>query len=85
MENGRLRSAQKSKQPGLSSTTVRSSHMMLHNALDRAVKERLIPGSPTEDRIIPKFQKQEMKILHPKGIKSYLVAAEKRASCPCSI
>ena len=43
MENGRLRKAQKSKQPGLSSTTVRGIHMMLHNALDRAVKERLIP------------------------------------------
>ena len=78
MENGRLRKAQKSKQPGLSSTTVRGIHMMLHNALDRAVKERLILRNPTEDCIIPKVQKQEMKILHPEDMKAYLEAAEKR-------
>ena len=36
-ENGRLRKSQKSKQPGLSNSTVRGIHMMLHNALDRAV------------------------------------------------
>ena len=82
MENGRLRKAQKSKQPGLSSTTVRGIHMMLHNALDRAVKERLILRNPTEDCIIPKIQKQEMKILHPEDMKSYLEAAEKRGVLP---
>ena len=82
MENGRLRKAQKSKQPGLSSTTVRGIHMMLHNALDRAVKERLILRNPTEDCIIPKIQKQEMKILHPEDMKAYLAAAEKRGVLP---
>ena len=78
MENGRLRKAQKSKQPGLSSTTVRGIHMMLHNALDRAVKERLILRNPTVACFIPKVQKQEMKILHPEDMKAYLEAAEKR-------
>lgn len=82
MENGRLRKAQKSKQPGLSSTTVRGIHMMLHNALDRAVKERLILRNPTEDCIIPKIQKREMKILHPEDMKAYLEAAEKRGLLP---
>lgn len=82
MENGRLRKAQKSKQPGLSNTTVRGIHMMLHNALDRAVKERLILRNPTEDCIIPKIQKQEMKILHPEDMKAYLEAAEKRGVLP---
>ena len=82
MENGRLRKAQKSKQPGLSSTTVRGIHMMLHNALDRAVKERLILRNPTEDCIIPKVQKQEMIILHPEDMKAYLEAAEKRGVLP---
>ena len=57
-ENGRLRKSQKSKKPGLSSSTVRGIHMMLHNALDRAVKERLILRNPTEDCIIPKIQKR---------------------------
>ena len=41
-EHGRLREAQKGKQPGLSDSTIRGIHTMLHNALDRAVKERLI-------------------------------------------
>ena len=37
-EHGRLREAQKGKQPGLSDSTIRGIHTMLHNALDRAVK-----------------------------------------------
>ena len=36
--NGRLRKVQKKEKPGLSNSTVRGIHMMLHNALDRAVK-----------------------------------------------
>ena len=70
-ENGRLRKSKK-QQSGLSNATVRGIHMMLHNALDRAVKERLILRNPTEDCIIPKIQKQEMKILHPEDMKAYL-------------
>ena len=53
--NGRLRKVQKKKKPGLSNSTVRGIHMMLHNALDRAVKEKLILSSPTENCIIPKI------------------------------
>ena len=56
--------------------------MMLHNALDRAVKERLILRNPTEDCIIPKIQKQEMKILRPEDMKAYLEAADKRGVLP---
>ena len=81
-ENGRLRECQKRKQPGLSGSTVRGIHMMLHNALDRAVKERLLLRNPTEDCIIPKLEKQEMKILHPADMKAYLEAADKRGVLP---
>ena len=77
LENGRLREAQKEKKPGLSNSTVRGIHMMLHNALDRAVRERLILRNPTEDCIIPKLEKKEMKILRPEDIKAYLAAAER--------
>ena len=80
-ENGRLRKSKK-QQSGLSNATVRGIHMMLHNALDRAVKERLILRNPTEDCIIPKIQKQEMKILHPEDMKVYLEAADKRGVLP---
>lgn len=81
-ENGRLREVQKAKKPGLSNATVRGIHMMLHNALDRAVKERLILRNPTEDCIIPKIEKQEMKILHPEDMSAYLQAADKRGVLP---
>ena len=42
MENGRIDRKSGHGNPGLSSTTVRSLHLMLHNAFERAVKERLI-------------------------------------------
>lgn len=74
-EGGILQKEQKAKRPGLSSATVRGIHMMLHNALDRAVKERLILRNPTEDCIILKLEKQEMKILKPEDMKAYLTAA----------
>lgn len=82
LANGRLWEVQKSKSPGLSNSTVRGIHMMLHNALDRAVKERLILCNPTEDCIIPKIEKQEMKILHPEDMSAYLKAADQRGILP---
>ena len=81
-EHGRLREAQKGKQPGLSDSTIRGIHTMLHNALDRAVKERLIARNPADDCIPPKIPKHEMKILPPEQIKSYLTAADQRGVLP---
>ena len=81
-EHGRLREAQKGKQPGLSDSTIRGIHTMLHNALDRAVKERLIVRNPANDCIPPKILKHEMKILPPEQIKSYLTAADQRGVLP---
>ena len=81
-EHGRLREAQKGKQPGLSDSTIRGIHTMLRNALDRAVKERLIVRNPADDCIPPKIPKHEMKILPPEQIKSYLTAAEQRSVLP---
>ena len=82
MESGRTRGKSGHGNPGLSSTTVRSLHLMLHNALNRAVKERLILRNPTEDCIAPKVQKFEMQILQPEHIKTYLDAADKRGLLP---
>ena len=45
LESGRIHVG-KNQNKGLSSTTVHSVHLMLHCALDRAVKERLIPEIP---------------------------------------
>ena len=81
MESGRTNRKSGHGNPGLSST-IRSLHPMLHNALNRAVKERLILRTPTEDCIAPKVQKFEMQILQPEHIKIYLDAAEKRGLLP---
>ena len=82
MENGRIDRKSGHGNPGLSSTTVRSLHLMLHNAFERAVKERLIPRNPTEDCIAPKIQKFEIQILQPEHIKEYLNAANARGLLP---
>lgn len=81
MESGRQKKS-KTKGKGLSSTTVRSLHLMLHCALKQAVKERLILRNPTEDCTAPKAQKIEMKILPPEHISAYLAAAEKHNALP---
>lgn len=82
MENGRIDRKSGHGNPGLSSNTVRSLHLMLHSALERAVKERLILRNPTEDCIAPKVQKIEMQILPPKHIKDYLDAADRQGLLP---
>lgn len=64
LENGRIHVG-KNQSKGLSTTTVRSVHLMLHAALDRAVKERLIPRNPCENCIVPKPRKLDMKVLSP--------------------
>ena len=75
-EHGRIREAQKEKNPGLSASYVRGLHMMMHNCLNRAVKERLILRNPAEDCIPPKVTKTEMKVLKVENIGAYLKAAE---------
>ena len=77
LENGRLRKKQR-KHPGLSGSTVRGVHIMLHSALDRAVKERLLIRNPADGCVVPKVQHQEMKTLQPENLKAYLDAAERR-------
>ena len=81
MENGRVHIG-KSGNPGLSSTTVRSVHLMLHSAFERARKEKLIVANPTEDCIAPKPRKIEMKILPQEHIRAYLDAARDRDLLP---
>ena len=81
LESGRIHVGKKQGK-GLSTTTVHSVHLMLHCALDRAVKERLISRNPCEDCIVPKPRKLEMKILPPEHMKAYLEAAEARGLLP---
>ena len=78
LENGRTRNQQRKKKPGLSGSTVRGVHIMLHSALDRAVKERLLIRNPADSCVVPKVQHQEMKTMQPEDLKAYLDAAERR-------
>ena len=61
-ENGRV-SEHYEKGNALSDTFIRRVHMMLHQALDVAVRERLIPKNPTEGTIIPKVNYAPKQIL----------------------
>ena len=81
-EHGRTRKEQKEKTPGLSNAYVRGMHTMIHNCLDRAVKEKLIPYNPSDDCIVPKLQKKEMKILKPEDMAAYLKEADNRGVLP---
>ena len=81
-EHGRIRKEQKDKTPGLSVTYIRGLHTMLRGCLDRAVREHLIVYNPCDDVIVPKAQKQEMKILKPEQIGAYLHEAERRGVLP---
>ena len=78
LENGRLRKKQRKKHPPLSSFTVRGVHIMLHSALDRAVKVRLLIRNSADSCVVPKVQHQAMKALRPENLKAYLGAAERR-------
>ena len=81
LDSGRIHVG--SNQPqGLSTTTVHSVHLMLHAALERAVKERLIPRNPTEDCVPPKPRKVEMQILPAQDMHAYLEAAKARDLLP---
>ncbi len=80
LESGRLRKKQRKKHPGLSGSTVRGVHIMLHSALDWAVKERLLIRNPSDNCVVPKVQHQEMKTLRPEDLKAYLDAAEQRGA-----
>ena len=82
LDHGRERVSQKEKNPGLSGTYVHGVHVMLHNCLNRAVKERLIVRNPADDVIVPKIDKKEMKILPPEQVKAYLKAASVRGVLP---
>ena len=56
---------------GLSPKTVRSIHMVLHSALEQAVKEGLIKKNPTDGCNPPKLERKEMKVIQPEQIGAY--------------
>ena len=68
--SGRTRTNQL-KGSELSSTVVRSVHMMLHQAMDVAVREHLIPKNPTNGTTIPKKEAQSMQVLNESELERF--------------
>lgn len=81
-ETGRIRRTKKSENLTLSNSYVRSVHMLLHNCLQQAVRERLISHNPCDSCRIPKKDKAEMKIIPPEQIGRYLQEAENYGVLP---
>ena len=60
----------------LSDSMVRKVHMVLHQALDAAVREHLIPSNPTNGTMIPKCNYAEKQILCDSQLDTFLEAIE---------
>lgn len=70
-ENGRVEEHYE-KGNALSDSMIRHVHMVLHQALDVAVRERLIPKNPTEGAIVPKVNYPPKQILTEEQVEKFL-------------
>ncbi len=61
----------------LSDSSVRGIHMMLHQAMDAAVRERLIVKNPTEGTVIPKKNYAPKQILSEEQLETFLAEVQK--------
>ena len=75
-ENGRIKNREE-KGATLSDSVVRSIHMMLHQAFEDAVKERLISKNPTKGTTIPKKSRGELQVLNKEQLDRFLVEVDK--------
>ena len=74
-ENGRVNEHYE-KGNALSDSMIRSIHMMLHQAMDAAVRERLIVKNPTEGTVIPKNNYPPKQILTAEQLEKFLEVAK---------
>ena len=70
-ENGRVNEHYE-KGNALSDSMIRSIHMMLHQAMDAAVRERIIVKNPTEGTVIPKNNYAPKQILTEEQLERFL-------------
>ena len=70
-ENGRINEHYE-KGNALSDSSVRGIHMMLHQAMDAAVQDRLIVKNPTDGTVIPKANYAPKKILTEAQLQKFL-------------
>ena len=74
-ESGRIRES-KTMGKMLSSAVVRSVHMLLHEAMDSAVLEGIVPRNPTNGTTIPKLEHKEKTVLIESQIGTFMKAVE---------
>lgn len=74
--NGRIHNRNE-KGTALSNSVVRSIHMMLHQAFEDAVKERLISKNPTKGTTIPKKSRGELQVLNKEQLDRFLAEVDK--------
>lgn len=70
-ENGRVNKTAR-KGSGLSDSYVRKIHMMLHEAMEMAVSEKLIVKNPTVGTTVPKNNYRPMKILNETELQKFM-------------
>ncbi len=70
-ENGRMNEHYE-KNNSLSDSTIRGIHMVLHQAMDKAVQERLIVKNPTDGTVIPKLNYSPKQILTETQVEKFL-------------
>ena len=80
--HGRVKRSEKMEDLSLTNSFVRRVHMVLHNCLQQAVRERIIPYNPCDNCRIPKKEKGEMKIIPSEQVGAYLREAEKYGVLP---
>ncbi len=64
------------KEGGLSPRTIRYMHIIIHSALDQAIKEKIMQINVSESVKLPKNPKKEMKTLQVHDINKFLSAAQ---------
>ena len=74
-ENGRV-NEHPERGYALSDSMVRSIHMMLHQAMDAAVRERLIVKNPPEGTVIPKVNYAPKQILTEEQLERFLAVVK---------
>lgn len=74
LESGRIQANGKGK--GLSNATVRGIHMILREALDSAVRERLIPKNHADGTSPPKIYRNEKQVLTKDQLETFMKLIE---------
>lgn len=74
-ENGRV-NEHREKGDTLSDSMIRGIHMMLHQAMDTAVRERLIVKNPTNGTVVPRPNHPPKQILTEEQMKKFLAVVD---------